>query len=544
MMDNLRHVHLVGMGGAGMSGLAEMLLQKGLRVSGSDQESSATLTRLQGLGAQTFVGHAAAHLGDADLVVTSTAVGPDNPEVVAAHLKGVPQIARADMLARLMRGRLGIAVAGTHGKTTTTGLVTSVLMAADQEPGFAIGGNLLSAGVNARLGQGAAIVVEADESDASFLKLSPQIAVITNVDADHMATYGHSLAGLHDAFVSFVHRLPANGCAVVCLDDPAVCKLLARLGRPVLTYGTRPDAQVRASDIRAVGDQMHFTAHWAPRAKAQAAAHTGADESAGATAPLSASLSASLSVSLPVSFLGSSAGSSLGSCPDSFPIALALTGHHNVLNALAAIAVAQLMGVSAANVQQALAGFAGVGRRFERYGELPASGGGHYTLVDDYGHHPVEVRATLAAARAAFPGRRLLLAFEPHRYSRTRDCFADFSKVLGLADALLLVDVYPAGEAPLPGADSPALARATREHTASPVALVGAVTRLAVAIEDSAQAGDVVLCMGAGSIGSVAAQLRQRSGLAAREMPSADAAHSANKALQNKEQEAMEGSGL
>jgi UDP-N-acetylmuramate--alanine ligase len=460
MKHAIRHIHFVGIGGAGMSGIAEVLLNQGYTISGSDLGDNVATRRLAELGARVHVGHDARHIDGADAIVTSTAVKEDNPEVVAAHAKLLPVVPRAVMLAELMRMKKGIAIAGTHGKTTTTSLVASVLAAANLDPTFVIGGKLNSAGVNAQLGSGEYIVVEADESDASFLNLLPVMAVVTNIDADHMDTYGHDFGRLKQAFVDFLHHMPFYGAAVVCVDDPAVRSLLPQIARPITSYGLSPDAQVRAIDVRAVGGQMHFT------------------------------VLRKNGVELPP-----------------LSVVLNLPGEHNVLNALAAIGVAVELGIEDAAVVQALANFKGVGRRFQRYGEAVLPQGGMCTIVDDYGHHPVEMAATIAAARGAFPGRRLVLAFQPHRYSRTRDCFEDFIKVMGQADAVLLAEVYAAGEAPLVAADSRSLARAMRVAGQIEPVFVDEIEHMAAAIVRNARDGDVVLCMGAGSIGAVAAQV-------------------------------------
>ena len=457
MKHAIRHIHFVGLGGAGMSGIAEVLFNLGYRISGSDLADSATLRRLEGLGIKTCLGHAAAHIDGADAVVTSTAVTPDNPEVLAAREKKIPVVPRALMLAELMRLKQGIAIAGTHGKTTTTSLVTSVLAEAGLDPTFVIGGKLNSAGANAKLGSGDYIVVEADESDASFLNLLPVMAVVTNIDADHMETYGHDFNNQKKAFVDFLHRMPFYGVAVLCVDSPAVREILPSVTCPVTTYGFSEDAQVRAINVRAVGGQMHFTVQ----------RRNG------------------------VSF------------PD-MDIVLNQAGEHNVLNALSAIAIAVELNVPDEAVQKALAEFRGVGRRFQRYGEdLRAGDGGRFVLIDDYGHHPVEMAATLAAARGAFPGRRLVLAFQPHRFTRTRDCFEDFVKVIGQADAVLLTEVYAAGEAPIVAADGRSLTRALRVAGKVEPLFVDEVVALPQAIVDNTRDGDVVLCMGAGSIGAV-----------------------------------------
>ncbi|MDB5730276.1 MAG: UDP-N-acetylmuramate--L-alanine ligase [Variovorax sp.] len=477
MKHAIHHIHFVGIGGAGMSGIAEVLFNLGYRISGSDLADSATLRRLKDLGIKTCIGHQAAHIDGADAVVTSTAVQPGNPEVVAAREKKIPVVPRAVMLAELMRLKQGIAIAGTHGKTTTTSLVASVLAAAGLDPTFVIGGRLNSAGANARLGSGDYIVVEADESDASFLNLLPVMAVVTNIDADHMETYGHDFARLKGAFVEFLHRMPFYGTAILCTDDPAVRDIVAEVTCPVTSYGFGEDAQVRAIGVRAVGAQMHFTVQ----------------RRNGVTLP-------------------------------DLPVVLNLPGAHNVLNALAVIAVAVELNVPDEAVQRGLAEFKGVGRRFQRYGDvaLPAAGAragdppvaagllqalGHFTLIEDYGHHPVEMAATIAAARGAFPGRRLALAFQPHRYTRTRDCFEDFVKVLGQADAVLLGEVYAAGEAPIVAADGRSLARALRVAGKVEPVFVDEIADMPQAILDNARDGDVVICMGAGSIGTVPAKV-------------------------------------
>ncbi|MDF1484676.1 UDP-N-acetylmuramate--L-alanine ligase [Ramlibacter sp. H39-3-26] len=474
MKHAIHHIHFVGLGGAGMSGIAEVLFNLGYAISGSDLADSATLRRLAGLGIRTCVGHAATHIDGADAVVISTAVQADNPEVLAAREKKIPVVPRALMLAELMRLRRGIAIAGTHGKTTTTSLVASVLAEAGLDPTFVIGGRLNSAGANAKLGQGEYIVVEADESDASFLNLLPVMAVVTNIDADHMETYGHDFARLQGAFVDFLHRMPFYGTAVLCVDDPAVREIVTRVTCPVTSYGLAEDAQVRALGVRADGGQMRFT------------------------------VQRRNGVVLP-----------------DLDIVLNLAGEHNVRNALAAIAVAVELGVPDEAVVRALAGFKGVGRRFQRYGEQPV-GGGTFMLIEDYGHHPVELAATLAAARGAYPGRRIVLAFQPHRYTRTRDCFEDFVKVIGNgADAVLLTEVYAAGEAPIVAADSRSLARALRVAGKLEPVFVDAVADMPQALLANVHAGDVVLCMGAGSIGAVPGkviELLQKSELPSQEV--------------------------
>lgn len=468
MKHAVRHIHFVGIGGVGMSGIAEVLQNLGYQISGSDLSDSPTLRRLAALGIQTRLGHAASHVAGADCVVTSTAVQADNPEVLAARVRRIPVVPRALMLAELMRLKKGIAIAGTHGKTTTTSLVASVLAEAGLDPTFVIGGRLNSAGANARLGQGDYIVVEADESDASFLNLLPVMAVVTNIDADHMETYGHDFGRLQQAFVDFLHRMPFYGTAILCTDDAAVRAIVPQVTCPITSYGFEEGAEVRATEVRALGGYMQFT------------------------------VQRRNGVALP-----------------DLAVELKLPGRHNVLNALAAISVAVELNLPDAAVQRALANFKGVGRRFQRYGEVAAAAGGSFTLVDDYGHHPVEMAATLAAARGAFPGRRLVLAFQPHRYSRTRDCFEDFVKVIAQADVVLLTEVYAAGEAPIVAADGRSLARALRVAGRIEPQFVDKIAGLPKAIKDTARDGDVVLCMGAGSIGAVPAQVLELLAMAA-----------------------------
>ncbi|WP_198116412.1 UDP-N-acetylmuramate--L-alanine ligase [Massilia rhizosphaerae] len=457
MKHKIKHIHFVGIGGSGMSGIAEVLLNLGYKVSGSDLASNAASQRLQQLGADVRIGHAADHILGADAVVTSTAVNEANPEVVAARAAKVPIVPRAIMLGELMRLKRGIAIAGTHGKTTTTSLVASVLAQGGLDPTFVIGGRLNSAGANAKLGTGEYIVAEADESDASFLNLSPMIEVITNIDADHMDTYEHDFEKLKGAFVNFTHRLPFYGRAMMCIDDANVRSILPQVTKPVTTYGFSEDAEVRALNARAEGVQMHFTV-----------------------------------------------------CQKGYPdtdFVLNQPGMHNVLNACSAIAIAREIGVPDEATAQGLRDFNGVGRRFTRYGEIALPQGGSFTLVDDYGHHPVEAAVTLAAARAAYPGRRLVLAFQPHRYSRTRDLFEDFVKVLAAPDVLLLAEVYAAGEAPIVAADGRALARALRAGGGIEPIFVEAIADMPATILKVARDGDVVLTMGAGSIGGVPHQL-------------------------------------
>lgn len=457
MKHAIRHIHFVGIGGSGMSGIAEILFNLGYQISGSDLSDSSVLQRLSSMGIQTYVGHAASHVEKADAVVTSTAVKASNPEVVKAREMHIPIVPRALMLAELMRLKQGIAIAGTHGKTTTTSLVASVLAEAGLDPTFVIGGRLNSAGANARLGSGEYIVVEADESDASFLNLLPVMAVVTNIDADHMETYGHDFGRLQKAFVDFLHRMPFYGTAILCTDDAAVRAIVDQVTCPVTSYGFSEDAQVRAINVKAVGGQMHFTVQ----------------RSNGVTLP-------------------------------DMEIVLNLPGRHNVLNALSAIAIAVELNIEDAAVQKALCEFKGVGRRFQRYGDHSMEKDAAVTVVDDYGHHPVEMAATLAAARGAFPNRRLVLAFQPHRYTRTRDCFEDFVKVMELADAVLLAEVYAAGEAPIVAADGRALIRALRIADKVEAIFVDDIQTMAQAAVDFLKAGDVLLCMGAGSVSAVA----------------------------------------
>src|SRR3954463_4946544 len=466
MKHAVKNIHFVGVGGAGMSGIAEILHNLGYTVSGSDQSLSPTTRRLASLGIRAAQGHDAINIGGAQAVVTSTAVKGDNPEVIAARARRIPVVPRAVMLAELMRLKKGIAIAGTHGKTTTTSLVTSVLAEAGVDPTFVIGGKLNSAGANSRLGSGEYIVVEADESDASFLNLMPILSVVTNIDADHMDTYGHDFARLKAAFVEFLHRMPFYGSAIVCGDDPGGRSIIPMVSRPVITYGLGEDVQVRAVNVRALaGGQMAFTCQ---RRNGVA-------------------------------------------MPD-FDVLLNLPGEHNVRNALATIAVATELELPDAAIQRALEGFTGVGRRFQRYGELPVAadkGGGEFTLIDDYGHHPVEMAAVIAAARGAFPGRRLVIAFQPHRYTRTRVCFEDFVKVMGTADAVLLAEVYAAGEPPLVAADGRSLARALRVAGKVDPIFVDEIAQMPEVIAEQARDGDVVIAMGAGTIGAVAGQVAE-----------------------------------
>ena len=461
MKHKVKHIHFVGIGGSGMNGIAEVLLNLGFQVSGSDLTESATTQRLRQLGAQVHIGHAEQNVTTADAVVASTAVSSENPEVRAARARNVPVVPRAMMLAELMRLRQGIAIAGTHGKTTTTSLVASVLAKGGFDPTYVIGGRLNSSGTNARLGTGEFIVVEADESDASFLYLTPILAVVTNIDADHMETYGHDFGRLKQAFADFLERLPFYGRAMLCVDDANVRELLQRISKPVTTYGLSEDAQIRAVNVRHEGGRMCFTA---------LCRHN--------------------------------------SVPIDLEVTLNLAGQHNVLNALAAIAVGLEIGVAEEAIVAALAEFQGVGRRMQRYGEIPLQGGS-FTLLDDYGHHPVEMAATLTAVRGAFPGRRVVLSFQPHRYTRTRDLFEDFVKVLGGVDALLLAEVYAAGEPPIVAADGRTLMHAVRVAGQGEAVFVENIADMPQAILKMARPGDVVLTMGAGSIGGVANQVKQ-----------------------------------
>lgn len=456
MKHKVKNIHFVGIGGIGMSGIAEVLINLGFNVSGSDLATNATTKRLKSFGATIYQNHAKENLGEADVVVVSTAVKQDNPEVIEARERHVPIVPRAMMLAELMRFKQGIAVAGTHGKTTTTSLIASILAEAGMDPTFVIGGKLESASTNARLGAGEHIVVEADESDASFLHLSPILAVVTNIDQDHMETYGHDFEKLKNAFVEFLQQLPFWGMAVLCIDDENVREILPHVTKPVTTYGFSEDASIRASAIRADNGKMHFKV------------------------------------------------TRVNGVTTEFDVTLNLPGHHYVLNALAAIAIASELNVPDAAIIKALAEFKGVGRRFERYGEVATGKGGTFTLIDDYGHHPVELRAVIAAARDAFPKRRLVLAFQPHRYTRTRDCFEDFVQVISSVDVALLTEVYSAGEAPIVAADTRTLIHAIRVIGKVEPIFVESKDDLPAAILSTVQPDDVVLVMGAGSVGQVA----------------------------------------
>lgn len=468
MKHKVKNIHFVGIGGSGMSGIAEVLINLDFTVTGSDLAVNATTQRLTSFGATVYQGHAAENLGNADVVVVSSAVNEKNPEVKAARAKKIPVVPRALMLAELMRFRQGIAVAGTHGKTTTTSLIASILAEAGMDPTFVIGGKLEAANANAKLGTGEYIVAEADESDASFLHLTPVMAVVTNIDQDHMDTYEHSFEKLKSAFVEFLQQLPFWGMAVVCIDDANIREILPRVTKPVMTYGFSEDARIRAKNVRADDGKMHFTVE------------------------------------------------RINGVTTEFDVTLNLPGNHYVLNALAAIAIASELNVPDAAIIKALKEFKGVGRRFERYGEVNVNANndnndskvGTFTLIDDYGHHPVEMQAVIAAARAAFPNRRLVMAFQPHRYTRTRDCFEDFVRVLSSADAVLLTEVYSAGETPIVAADTRSLIRSIRVAGKVEPLFVETTDELPQAILDAVQPNDVVIVMGAGSIGQVAAKTR------------------------------------
>jgi len=469
MRHKVKRIHFVGIGGSGMSGIAEVFHNLGYTVSGSDISEGGPIRRLRSLGVKIAIGHAADNVAQADAVVTSSAVKDDNPEVLRARELRVPVVPRAMMLAELMRFKQGIAIAGTHGKTTTTSLVAAVLGEAGLDPTCVIGGRLNSIGTNARLGKGEFLVAEADESDASFLYLQPVVSVVTNIDLDHMETYGQDFERLKRTFVEFLGHLPFYGLAVLCKDDPHVRAIMPAVTRPMLTYGIESDADLVATDIRWDEGRMRFTAvsrdgHFKP-----------------------------------------------------LPVLLNLPGAHYVLNALAVIAVAREVGAPEAAIQKGLAEFTGVGRRFQRYGDVPIASGGYFTLVDDYGHHPAEMAATLAAARGAFPGRRIVLACQPHRYTRTRDLFEDFVKVLSTADELVLADVYPAGEAPIVAADGRSLARAVRVAGKVEPVFVEKSSAMREAVLQRVRDGDVVVTMGAGSIGHLAPELALPTGSASGE---------------------------
>lgn len=457
-MGRIKHIHFVGIGGVGMGGIAEVLLSQGYRVSGSDLADNALTKRLRSIGAEIFLGHQASNIENADVVVRSSAVDLKNPEIAAAREKHIPIVPRAEMLGELMRFRYGIAIAGTHGKTTTTSLVTSILAEEGVDPTFVIGGRLNSAGSNARLGTGRYLVAEADESDASFLYLKPMISVVTNIDADHMSTYHDSFDELKSAFIAFLHRLPFYGLAVLCTDDPVVREVLPDVSRPMVTYGFAEDADFQAIDIKQTGTKTAFTV-----------------KRPNGMSPISVTLN--------------------------------LPGRHNVLNALAAIAVATELKVSDTAIQHALEKFAGIGRRFQIYGDFPLKKGGKITLIDDYGHHPREIEVTLQAARHSWPERRLVMVYQPHRYTRTRDLFADFCKVLSKPDVLGLLDVYPAGETFIPGADGASLVKAIADGGEIKPIFVEKHAELAEILQNTLRDGDVLLMQGAGNIGALAANL-------------------------------------
>ncbi|MBL7251780.1 UDP-N-acetylmuramate--L-alanine ligase [Alloalcanivorax sp. C16-2] len=459
-MRRIRGIHFVGIGGAGMCGIAEVLANQGYAVSGSDIKESPVVARLRELGVRVDIGHRAENIEDADVVVTSTAVNTDNVEVAAAHERRVPVVPRAEMLAELMRFRHGIAVAGTHGKTTTTSMVASILAEAGLDPTFVIGGRLNSAGANARLGQSRYLVAEADESDASFLHLQPMSAIVTNIDADHMHTYGGDFAQLENTFIEFLHNLPFYGVAVMCVDDPVVRKLLPRVNRQVIRYGFSDDADLRAENLTQDGMSTTFRV---VRTEGE---------------PLQ--------------------------------ITLNMPGRHNVLNALAAIAVAADEGADDDAIVRGLSGFGGVGRRFDVLGEYPCADGGSATLVDDYGHHPREVAATIAAIREGWPERRLVMLFQPHRYTRTRDLYEDFVDVLGDVDQLLMLEVYGAGEAPIPGADSRALMRSLRQRARVEPVYVDDPAKLPGLLDTILRDGDLLVTQGAGNVGAIARELAEQ----------------------------------
>jgi UDP-N-acetylmuramate--alanine ligase len=456
-MGRVRRVHFVGIGGAGMSGIAEVMHNLGYQVSGADLRENAVTRRLRDMGVTVCIGHDAGNVADCDVVVASTAIAADNPELIAARERRIPVVPRAEMLAELMRFRYGIGVAGTHGKTTTTSLTASLLAEGGLDPTFVIGGQLNSAATNAQLGAGHYLVAEADESDASFLYLQPSMAVVTNIDADHLPTYEGDFERLRQTFIEFLHHLPFYGLAVLCLDDPEVAHVLEEITRPVITYGIDADADVKAAQVRQDGMQMHFVVQ-----------RPGHDES--------------------------------------LPVTLNLPGRHNVLNALAAIAVATELGVADAAIQKALAEFQGIGRRFQMAGEITTAVG-KVLLIDDYAHHPREIAPTLAAVRAGWPERRLVVVFQPHRYSRTHDLFDDFIKVLSSVDVLVLGEVYAAGETPISGADGRALSRGIRARGQVDPVFVEELGTLPTVLKDLLQDGDVLLTLGAGDIGSVAARL-------------------------------------
>ena len=457
-MRRVKRIHFVGIGGAGMGGIAEVLLNEGYQISGSDIGENQVVKRLTALGADIIIGHQAENVAQASVIVVSTAISSDNPELVAANKLRIPVVRRAEMLAELMRFRHGIAIAGTHGKTTTTSLIASIFAQGQLDPTFVIGGLLNSAGTNARLGSSRYLIAEADESDASFLHLQPMVAVITNIDADHMETYGGDFEKLKDTYIEFLHNLPFYGLAVVCIDDPVVRELLPRISRQVITYGFSEDADVRAVNYQQDGAVSHFTVE------------------VDGQAPLA------MSVNMP--------------------------GQHNVLNALAGVAVAKDEGVNDDAICQALTEFAGIGRRFEQLAGLTTAAG-DMVLIDDYGHHPSEVKATILAMRQGWPDKRLVMVFQPHRYSRTRDLYEDFVEVLSEVDCLFLLDVYAAGETPISTADSKSLARSIRQRGQIEPVYVSDVDKLAQLLANQLQDNDMVITQGAGSIGAVAKNLAE-----------------------------------
>ncbi|MEZ5475706.1 MAG: UDP-N-acetylmuramate--L-alanine ligase [Steroidobacteraceae bacterium] len=461
-MRRINTIHFVGIGGSGMSGIAEVLANLGYRVQGSDLKANAVTEHLASLGAKIMIGHRAEHISDADVIVVSSAVSRDNPEVAAALVARTPVVPRAQMLGELMRFRYAIAVAGTHGKTTTTSLLASILAEGGEDPTFVIGGRLKSAASNARLGAGKYLVAEADESDASFLHLLPMIAIVTNIDNDHLVTHDGNFQSLKQSFIAFLHNLPFYGLAVLCTDDMQVRSILDEVNRPVLGYGFGAGADLRATNLRRDGLRSHFD---------------------------------------------------VVRRNDDVPLAITvnLPGRHNVLNSLAAIAVALELGVAPAAMQRALASFQGVDRRLTRVADVQlAAGGAAVTIVDDYGHHPTEIAATLDAIRQGYPGRRVVLAFEPHRYTRTRDLLDDFAQVLSTADVLLVSEVYAAGEAPIAGADGRAICRAIRTRGHLEPVFVEKIEALADALGDLLRPGDVIVTMGAGNVSAVSHALPAR----------------------------------
>ena len=458
-MRRIKRIHFVGIGGSGMCGIAEVLLNQGYQVTGSDLSESPNTRRLSSLGAEIYMGHSEDNLNQVDVVVTSSAVTEENPEVIAARDKRIPLVPRAEMLAELMRFRHGIAVAGTHGKTTTTSLIASVFAEGELDPTFVIGGRLNSAGTNAQLGASRYLVAEADESDASFLHLQPMVAIVTNIDFDHMATYEGDFSKLKKTFIDFLHNLPFYGVAILCVDDPVVREIIPNVSRPMITYGLSDDADYYADQICQEGARTNFVVH--------------------------------------------------GPKIDALPISLNMPGRHNVLNALATIALAIDEGISTQSIQQAFQKFAGVGRRFESYGEIPIANG-EVMFVDDYGHHPREVDATIKAIRSGWPDRRLVMVYQPHRYTRTRDLYEDFVQVLSEVDVLLLMEVYPAGEAPIPGADGRNLCRSIRQRGNVDPIFVERPELLEELVGQTLQDDDILLTQGAGNIGAIAQEFANK----------------------------------